>query len=224
MDASGRQMGQGRSPGIHLSDIIDRMAIEFGAKRGTPEGEQEGVRMLAGFGLEQCIDFAFEGHECQACGARSKGMIRLSLDAYGTEPFLLGSGQWYVRENVELQREIILDGIAMTPDGWNPDPWRVNESYKATWKSQRRFEDPIERRKNFWRWEVQDLAYTFALETLETIYFILWMNGDYSYNPGSGPQVAPYRVTYTRQEQELNWKFVLKYRDLLIAEGKELAR
>jgi hypothetical protein len=151
-------------------------------------------------------------------------MIRLSLDAYGSEPFLLGSGKWYVRENVQLQRELVVDGIAMTPDGFNPDPWRVNESYKATWKSQRKFEDPVLRRKEFWRWEVQDLAYTRALETLETLYFILWMQGDYSYQAGHGPQIAPYRVTYTRAEQDQNWRFMLKYRDLLLAEGMELAR
>lgn len=221
VDASGRPMGQGRSPGMHLSNVINRMAVEFGAKIDGIAGEQEGVRMLSGFGLERCIDFAFRGHECEACGARSKGMIRLSLDAWGSQPFLLGQGQWYVRENVQLQGELQSDGIYMTPDGFNPDPWNVNESYKATWKNQRKFEDPIERKKHFWRWEVQDMAYCRALGTRETIYFILWVGGDYSFREGHGPQVVPYRVTYTQEELDMNWSFVLRYRDLLVAEGFE---
>ena len=62
-------------------------------------------------------------------------------------------------------------------------------------------------------------ACCFQLGYLQTLYFICWVNGDYTRKPGHGPQVVPYLVTYEPRELELNHEDVLRYRDLMFSEG-----
>jgi len=111
--------------------------------------------------------------------------------------------------------EVIVDGIALSPDGFNYDEilaCPVVEEYKATWKSSKN--DPTDN----WDWMVQTKAYCYALGVEATVFRILYMMGDYK---GSGPLYRECRILYTDQELRDNWEMILNNRD---AAWKEILR
>src|SRR5688500_8746708 len=108
VDGSGRPMGEGRSEGLHWSQVTGALAdMERGKPLQGIKGEQEGVRMALGFILETFIDYAF----------------RVWMTASRR------------RKQVVTQPELFIDGIYMTLDGvdWTGEV-PVVEEYKATWR------------------------------------------------------------------------------------------
>lgn len=91
--------------------------------------------------------------------------------------------------------ELLVDGIIMTPDGFDPELWRLAE-YKLTWTSSRK--DIVDR----WDWLTQIKAYCRALDTFECMLHVLHVMGDYR---GSGPQYRNYLLTFKQHELEENW-------------------
>ena len=83
------------------------------------------------------------------------------------------------------------------------------EEYKCTWRSLRRWnEDPEE---NFLYWFMQVKAYLQMLKLTKVRFFIFWVNGDYTYKPGRGPQVTTQEFEFTKEELEDNWATLMAH-------------
>jgi hypothetical protein len=103
--------------------------------------------------------------------------------------------------------EFVLDGIAMSPDGYDPHAGTLEE-FKCTWMSSR---DCPGHRK-FWHWLVQIKGYLKALELLEARLRVFFVNGDYSRKPPDGdPGLKSYHLLFTQQEIEDNWAMIFNY-------------
>lgn len=102
------------------------------------------------------------------------------------------------------------EGIAMSPDGFNPE--RVcGEEYKWTWKSCRGGlvdEYGMPRDKFLpWFWQIE--AYAKWMGVQEFILRVFFVNGDYSRGPGGGPQFKSYLLTFSDGELEENWRMIV---------------
>ena len=105
--------------------------------------------------------------------------------------------------------EIVVDGIAMSPDGiglWEGHV--VLEEYKCTWAS-------INNRSpdTHWPWLVQSKSDCRAIHVNQVIFRILDLMGDYK---GSGPLYRAYLLTYTDRDLEENWQMVLNHKQMAL--------
>jgi len=105
--------------------------------------------------------------------------------------------------------EIQVEGVAMSPDGYDAAS-NTLEEFKATWMSSRHgIED-----KRFWHWLVQIKGYLYGLTTHTGVEHttarlrVFWVNGDYK---GSGPQLASYRLEFEPREIVENWQMLRNY-------------
>src|SRR5574337_985525 len=112
-DASGSPMGEGRPEGLHLGDIIRAMRAERGEVGGAIPGEQEAVRLQAGFLHEAAVEYI-------AAGMPQDLALELAFKRY-MRPLRAG-----VAKQVRAEK----DGILMTPDGVDTIGG-VLESYKC---------------------------------------------------------------------------------------------
>ena len=60
-DNEGKPMGEGRPPGLHLGQIIQRMRVAAGERTGNVEGDQDGVRIQEGFLWESALEYMVGG-------------------------------------------------------------------------------------------------------------------------------------------------------------------
>ncbi len=102
--------------------------------------------------------------------------------------------------------EIERDGISMSPDGFDFDPWELWE-YKATWVSCRR--DPCD---NF-KWMSQVKGYLNYFGPNEAGLYVvkmavLYINGDYK---PPKPKYRGYKITFYPIEVEENWSMVTSH-------------
>jgi hypothetical protein len=99
--------------------------------------------------------------------------------------------------------EHVLDGVVCSPDGIGDDPWgelgHVDEEHKLTWKSSN---SAIE---NNWYYMTQFKGYCKVLETTVTVARVLYVCGNYK---GSGPIYRVYRIEYSEEEIDGNWKYL----------------
>ena len=97
--------------------------------------------------------------------------------------------------------EILLDGVACSPDGIN---WKDGyvEEYKFSWKSSKK---PVESR---WVWMCQAMAYC-KVTGLNVVRFrIFHVNGDYSFD---GPIYKDCFITFTQEEIDNNWAMLIAH-------------
>ena len=177
-----RHGSMARSGGLHLTDILR----EIGLKIGVFKAED----------LEQDIDTLIVAQKASEGGCDH--LVRVAVG--------LAWEDWISRQIPGLSYhpgEIVLDGIAMTPDGivWTKNSTVVHE-FKATWKSMRK---PIAEQ---WLWWSQLKGYCQGVGTRHGVLDVLWVNGDYR---GSGPQYMAYQVEFSGEELEANWKMVTRY-------------
>lgn len=97
--------------------------------------------------------------------------------------------------------EICLNGICMSPDGFDYDKWELYE-YKCTWKSSNY--NPADN----WRWMTQIKSYLWAMKACVCHLYVLYINGDY--RPPT-PKYLQYRVSFTQQEKEENWNMIMNH-------------
>jgi hypothetical protein len=195
----GKRMGEDRPKGLHLSDIVREMRKAAKLSQGI-EGEQDGVRMQLGFVWEHTVPLVLEGMPMDAALAHS--YKRYMLQA---------------RAHVVTQVQTSLDGVLMTPDAFDAQEGII-DSYKLTWKSMKKAASGDEFAENFWPWLVAEKAYCLAWGVDTTRFFIGWVNGDYSYKPGRGPQIGIYDCQYTEDELRSNWGSVMAYRGMMEVE------
>jgi len=113
------------------------------------------------------------------------------------------------RKGIKKQISAELDGVIGTPDGLSVKD-NVLEEYKCTWRSMRRWnEDP---EGNFLYWFMQVKGYLHMLGLTRVRFFIFWVNGDYTYKPGRGPQVTTQEFSFTQGELEDNWALLMAHK------------
>lgn len=103
-----------------------------------------------------------------------------------------------------------LNGIYMTPDAVDlsdQQSWWLEE-YKSTRKSIRKWEDPNQRSKHFYRWLKQILSYMKVTHTLQCRLFVYWVCGDWM---GRGAETWTYELHATQEEVDENWRQVLEH-------------
>ena len=122
------------------------------------------------------------------------------------------------RKSVKKQVKVELDSVLGSPDGVHTKDG-VLEEYKCTWRSLRRWnEDPEE---NFLYWFMQVKGYLYMLGLKRVRFFIFWVNGDYTYKPGRGPQVTTQEFEFTEEELQDNWDLLMAHRSTTEEEKHE---
>ena len=164
-----------RSPGLHVSDIIKDIMQKLAPSRFGKPGEQESLPFAK---FE--VGFAWEELMGRMLGSR------------------LVPGKSIVRPG-----EMEVDGIFMTPDWFELDPYRPVET-KATWATARRnIDDPF-----FWHWMVQIKAYAYGFEAVEARMCVFFIMGDYK---GNFPIVRIWDLKFTKLELTENWHMLLSH-------------
>lgn len=100
-------------------------------------------------------------------------------------------------------QEIQCDGIAMSPDGFDPDA-NILEEFKCTWMSSR--DCPRDRRFSHWLWQIK--GYLHALKIREARLRVFFVNGDYR---PSAPRLVSYALTFDDREIAENWAMLVNY-------------
>lgn len=176
--------GPHRPPGIHVSTIIrDLMAASDPKKYGGPGGGIDPVTQLR---FE--VGFAFE------------------------RALELG---FQTRRNVNIIRPdpIQVDGIWLSPDGFDTEAWAVSE-FKATWK--RAVDLPDD--PSVWYWIVQIKAYCHALGVSAARLWALFLNGNYK--GGFLPDMRVWDLAFQPVEIAENWRMILQHRDFMRRKGR----
>jgi hypothetical protein len=187
-----------RTKGLHLSGIIRPVAFKYRLLKPKTHGqqkmyekEQEVLRSLSSFG-----------------GGGTGDILEEDL------PIIMALGcaweDWLSRQYREMiyhPGEWCVDGIYMSPDGWTPYGGGIYvDEIKFTYKS---MNTPFEFMHLY---HLQGKSYCRALETNFIRYHVLYANGNYS--DLRGPRYIIYDVTYTQQELDDNWDFILRHKQL----------
>lgn len=194
-------MGEGRSPGLHLSAIIHRMKVAVGENVGDVPGDQPLVRMQEGFLWESALEYV-------ASGMTLDEALEVAFKRYMCE----------VRKGACKQVKVEKDGVHMTPDAFDPVLGEI-ESYKCTRKSLRRAMVKEDFEENFWPWLVQEKSYAYALGVDTVRWVVLWAAGDYSKGQGTGPRMLTSVGVFTPEELVENWRVVMGHAEALRVGG-----
>ena len=185
------QVAPPRSKGIHVSELIQSIAINTGKLKTKNNKLDHGAR----FNLDKVID-------------EENFPLPMAIGC-SVEDYL---SRQYPKMLYHIG-EMELDDIYMSPDGVTiPDDGSFDfslgsgivEEIKTTWKSARK---PIEAQ---WTWLAQVKSYCKALPTLCARLHVVYINGDYDYNrPGPPPQYIIYSLQFTQEELDDNWQMIL---------------
>jgi hypothetical protein len=187
-----------RSPGVHVSSVIQDVARRMGFLKRDDEEELDWTlaryRMMHGEDIARVYPTVFY-----------RVMMGLAFEEW------LGP---QLDINYHGIGELELDGIAGTPDGISFDPDTgagVLHELKLTWKSSRSDRDtPQDRLTHEFMWLAQTKAYcaqacAMGLDVTEAHLHVYWVNGNYR---GSGPEYRRYRLQFTPKEIEANWRLI----------------
>jgi len=97
--------------------------------------------------------------------------------------------------------EIVVDGIAMSPDGMDWENWVVHE-YKVTWRSTNKL--PVDNAY----WMMQLKGYCKGLGATAAKMRILYLMGNYR---GSGPQYTVWEMQFSKLEIDENWEAIVNH-------------
>jgi hypothetical protein len=161
-----------RSPGLHLSTIIKSICHEIDPKRFPLAAADGGGLPWNRFE----VGFTFE---------------RVLETAFASR-----------RLDIFRPGEITLDGIAMSPDGIDPDGW-ILEEFKSTWMTSH----DVPEGAKCWHWKIQMMAYCHALGTTRARLRALFING----NGDKNPEYKVWDLEFTEQELEANWTMIVRH-------------
>lgn len=193
-------MGEGRSEGVHLSQII-RWVREKSEGPIRETGNDHFITM--GFMLEVILERGFK---------------------------LFGNMMRKDRDRIVRPGEYELDGIYMNPDGVDNRDGTLEEykaTYKSLGRLTGTNPDKGDCagdvlcwvKRFHWWWLVQIMAYCWVVGTERARLIVWFANGDYSHKPPlGGPQIVVVELEFTLEELQGNWANVLKYRDEMVAE------
>lgn len=95
--------------------------------------------------------------------------------------------------------EVVLDGIAMSPDGIDPNGW-VLEEYKSTWMTPH----DVPEGAKCWHWKVQMMAYCHAIGSTRARLRALFING----SGDRSPLYKVWELQFTEEELHDNWRMI----------------
>lgn len=236
LDGSLHPMGQDRAPGMHQSTIIREKKRAAGGNVDPIDGEQDSLRAQLGFIWERVLDLVWIGVPYWAAleAAWAEYLSLANVDIPGRS------------QNRSLQLRLERDGIKGTPDGFDHDAYRI-ESYKLTWRTMRKWtgdewdkasktwriasdeEMVASIEENYWDWLDAEAGYMAMMNdsglyprpVTKVLFVPFWINGDYSYQKGHGPQATWTEVEFTLEEIEYRWATTLRYRDWMLTQGME---
>ena len=182
-----------RSPGVHLSSIIRRIAIQEGI---LTTDEEESMGLLS------------DHREITDPVAILRISIGLAWEQYYI-PRILGPAL----DVVDHPGEMLVDGIYMTPDGESVGIVHVEKrgkkrhdsivhEIKATYKTARK-----DIRKQ-WMWIAQMRSYCRAKGTCHAMLHVLFICGDYS-RPIK-PMLRTFVFEFTQEELDSTWDLMLE--------------
>lgn len=199
--AEGEKMGEGRAKGFHVSMGVQAMR-QAANLPGEIEGEQEGIRMQLGFLWEYAVELVLQGMPIDtALAVAFKRYMAFQVRAH-------------VVKQMKLEYPDTSGPVHGTPDGFDAEEGII-ESYKLTWKSKKKAVSKDEFAEHFWPWLVAEKAYCLMLGVDTTRFYIGWVNGDYSFKKGGGPQIDIYDCVYTEDELVENWRSLMAYKTMM---------
>lgn len=202
-------MGEGRSKGMHLSDILRYKREMLGMPVGQRGFDDDGMspadkaRLMGGFVFELCIESAFK--------------------------------EWLRHSMQGSEIEVESDGIAMTPD-WPDGPDGALWEGKSTEKTRRRWDECLAMLEDelaagslfdttlwaeYWGWLQQLMAYCRRLGNNRGTLAVWWKRGNYKYDDEGRADVRHYPFEFTELELEQNWNDVLSWRQSMLLARKE---
>ena len=98
--------------------------------------------------------------------------------------------------------EMFIDGIYMTPDGWEVEG-RVLHEYKATWKS---FRKPID---DNWRYMTQIKSYCRGMACSRAKLYVLYLMGNW--RDVRQPVTKVYELEFSQRDLDDNWKMIVSH-------------
>lgn len=188
---------QGRSPGLHLSDVINDLSIIQGHYQrpdaNDPHLDHKQKVLAARFAIGNTFEWAM--------------IQRMKLD----NP----DRYWQCGELPGF------DGLVCTPDIVDKWHWRPDE-FKFTWESLRYAQTPeqVLTSEKFWKRKTQLAYQALCLGTNEGTLPIMHPMGDYSYGELGGPAYRQWLWQWTKQELIDNRDRLLSHRDTMIKEGR----
>lgn len=210
-DASNRPMGEGRSPKIHVTEILGWM-------RDKSEGEAWQARKDAAASARD--DYMMLGFVCEnAMGEALRKYIR-------------GQGEKGIK-----QKEIEVDGIPMTPDARVRGTWQGIEEIKHTYRSEGPFlkteadlADALEENFEWFLRQIKCYCYGASIyynrpynRARLVIYFAM---GDYSRGktPHGRPHAECFELIFSAEELASEWQMILNNRRAMIRERRGTKR
>lgn len=192
------RIGEGRAPGLHLSEVIQALRQKQGLPSGGVPGEPEWLAAQDGFLFEHAMEY-------HRAGVSIGEAMELSFKRY----------MLACRADVVKQLTTQRAGILMSPDGYDPTTYTL-ESYKRTKKSMRKAADGASFQEHFWPWIMQEGCYQLALQDEgyrvdRILWIVYWVNGNYSRKPwpeGIGQEVRMYEAKLMPNELASIWSTV----------------
>lgn len=177
-----------RSRGLHLSHVLN-----FIEQREFTDSKGGQTYMMAGFLWERVLERLLNDPE-----NLWDWMFTAALNEHD-DPNIIRPGEQCV------------DGIYMTPDGFNIETGRLEE-WKYTTKSIR---NPITGPK-FQRWMWQIMAYCRSLGLDRATLRVFFARGDYT---TGRPIPMNYDLDFTETEIEENWRMIILNANAMLREG-----
>ena len=196
-----------RSPGVHLSHITKDMLITAGVKRfrESKKGAEEAAKeqhytFEQGFLWERLVTDYIQTPYYQAQEWDwyvKRGLTQLVDDA------IQGSGGTILRPG-----EVVMDGIAMTPDAINQRLFHLEE-----WKSTSIRSDgfDIAKRRVEWLWQVAAYARYF---NMTRAIIRVWFYGEFP------PTVKNFVIEFSTADIEENWTNILNHWNYMKSRGQ----
>lgn len=181
-----------RSPGMHVSALVKSIAVKLNLLKGQ-----------------------------KAMGGKWTADAPIDEESFPLQMALgLAWEDWLSLQYPEMiyhPGELVMDGVAGSPDGITPLPDTVEyeglgdavvDEIKLTFKSGRN--DDLNHPKNkIWLWQV--MAYCKMLGVLCARLHVLYLYGNYEYSAPFPPCIYRiYCIQFTQQEVDMNWSMLLQ--------------
>jgi len=214
--------GAVRSPGAHCKHIINDYIKTHGLGRAKDNPD-----FAASLDLFALLGFAWErvGQLIQEDSPELQSVLSgLGLPSAGDaasvlvweEAFSWSMNRAHRERNPDVFQpgEIIVDGIACTPDGANKR-LRCGEEYKATWVSSNA---SLEEARPDWLMQLPAYAYAYGWD--EYLLHVFYVNGGYEYTRMGKPVMKSFRFRWSDEEKEENWREIQLHRRVMEREGR----
>lgn len=189
--------GGPRTPGLHLSGILRRLAFSHHLWDSDPDE----------IPLYDLIRTTPPEH-----AGKLSSLVRIAV-GHAWEKWYMGK----MPKIIHQPGEFVLDGVICTPDGLEPDDHgtMILHEVKVSWSSSR---TPLtEKVKLYWLWEIMGylaaISFAFGEQCTRAVLHPLYVNGDYKRDKGSGPKCVPLELEFSWEEIMTNWQVILNNRE-----------